>query len=51
MPVFKFDGISYYLVDVMFKPKAMTELYDEIVSKIQEHDITWLVVEITQIRH
>ena len=23
----------------------MTELYDEIVSKIQEHDITWLVVE------
>ena len=45
MPVFKFDGISYYLVDVMFKPKAMTELYDEIVSKIQEHDITWLVVE------
>lgn len=45
MPIFKYDGKNYYLIDVIFKPKAMTDLYDEIIAKIQEHNITWLVVE------
>jgi len=45
MPIFKTDGIQYYLVDCIFKAKAMTDLYDEIIAKIEEHNITWLVVE------
>lgn len=45
MPIFKYDGKNYFLIDVIFKAKAMTELYEEIIAKIQEHHITWLVVE------
>ena len=45
MPIFKTDGTYYYMVDVIFKKKAMTELYEEIIAKIEEHHITWLVIE------
>ena len=46
MPIFKSDGQNhYYLVDCIFKKKAMTDLYEEIIAKIEEHQITWLVVE------
>ena len=45
MPIHKTDGTYYYLVDVIFKKKAMTELYEEIIAKIEEHHITWLVIE------
>lgn len=45
MPIFKTDGENYFLVDCIFKKKPMTELYDEIISKIEQHNITWLVVE------
>lgn len=45
MPIFKTDGVNYYLVDVIFKKKAMTDLYEEIIAKIQEHNITWLAIE------
>ena len=45
MPIHKTDGIYYYLIDVIFKKKAMTELYEEIIAKIEEHHITWLVIE------
>lgn len=45
MPIFRTDGTDYYLTDCIFKKKPMTELYDEIISKIEQHNITWLVVE------
>lgn len=45
MPIFKTDGVNYYLEDCIFKKKPMTELYDEIIAKIEQHNITWLVVE------
>ena len=45
MPIFKIDGTYYYMIDVIFKKKAMTELYEEIIAKIEEHHITWLVIE------
>ena len=45
MPIFKTDGTYYYMIDVIFKKKAMTELYEEIIAKIEEHHITWLVIE------
>ena len=45
MPMFKTDGTYYYMIDVIFKKKAMTELYEEIIAKIEEHHITWLVIE------
>ena len=45
MPIFKTDGVNYYMIDVIFKKKAMTELYEEIIAKIEEHHITWLVIE------
>ena len=45
MPIFKTDGEKYYLIDCIFKSKPMSELYDEILAKIEEHNITWLVVE------
>ena len=45
MPICKTDGINYYMIDVIFKKKAMTELYEEIIAKIEEHHITWLVIE------
>ena len=45
MPIFKTDGIYYYFIDCIFKQKAMTELYNDIVDKIIEHNITVFVVE------
>ena len=45
MPIFKTDGVNYYMIDVIFKKKAMTELYEEIIAKIEEHHITCLVLE------
>lgn len=45
MPICKTDGKNYYMIDCIFKKKAMTELYEEIVAKIEEHNITWLVIE------
>lgn len=45
MPICKTDGRIYYCFDVIFKKKAMTDLYEEIIGKIEEHHITWLVIE------
>lgn len=45
MPIFKTDGKNYYMIDVIFKKKAMTDLYEEIIAKIEENHITWLVIE------
>lgn len=45
MPIFRTDGEYYYFTDCIFKAKAMSDMYDEIISKIEEHNITWLVVE------
>lgn len=45
MPIFKINGQKYYFIDCIFKKKAMTELYDEIVEKIIEHTITRFVIE------
>lgn len=45
MPIFRTDGEKYYLVDCIFKSKPISDLYEEIVSKVEEHNITWLVVE------
>lgn len=45
MPIFKTDGVQYYLVDVIFKQKAMTDLYEEIISKIEQWNIIWFAIE------
>lgn len=45
MPICKTDGYKYYMIDCIFRQKAMTDLYDDIVDKIIEHNITVLVVE------
>lgn len=45
MPICKTDGRNYYMIDVIFKKKAMTDLYEEIIAKIEEHHITWIVIE------
>lgn len=47
MPIFRADktGEKYYFIDCIFKKKAMTELYDEIVDKIIQHNITRFVIE------
>ena len=45
MPICRTDGDIHYMVDCIFKKKAMTELYDEIVDKIIQHNIIKLVVE------
>lgn len=45
MPIFKTDGISYYMIDCIFQKKAMTDLYEDIIAKIEEHNITQLCVE------
>lgn len=46
MPIFKNDNNgNHYLVDAIFKQKAMDDLYDEIIEKIIEHKITTLVIE------
>ena len=46
MPIYKNDSNgSWYLVDALFKQKAMDDLYDEIVNKIIENTVTLLVIE------
>lgn len=45
MPICKTDGVKYYLVDCLFKQEAMTDLYDDIVDKIIEHNVITFVVE------
>lgn len=47
MPICVLDNNDeyYYMVDCLFKQKAMTELYDDIVDKIIEHHIVKFVVE------
>lgn len=45
MPIFRTDGQKYYFVDCIFKQKAMTDLYDDIVDKIIEHTIVKFVIE------
>lgn len=45
MPIFKTDGTYYYMIDCIFKQKPMTDLYDDIVDKIIEHNITRFVIE------
>lgn len=46
MPICKhgYDDF-YYLVDVLFQQKPMTDLYDDIVDKIIENTVTLLVIE------
>ena len=45
MPIFRTDGQKYYFVDCIFRQKAMTDLYDDIVDKIIEHTIIKFVIE------
>lgn len=46
MPIFKNDNNgSHYLIDAIYKQKAMDDLYDEIVEKIIVNKITTLVIE------
>ena len=45
MPIFRTDGQKYYFVDCIFRQKAMTDLYDDIVDKIIEHTIVKFVIE------
>lgn len=46
MPIWKNDSNgSWYLVDCIFKQKAMDDLYEEIVNKIIENTVTLLVIE------
>lgn len=45
MPIYRTDGEYHYFIDCIFKKKAMTELYDEIVEKIIQHNIIRFVIE------
>lgn len=46
MPIFKNDNNgNHYLIDAIYKQKAMDDLYDEIIEKIIENRITTLVIE------
>lgn len=46
MPIFRNDNNgNHYLVDGIYKQKAMDDLYDEIIEKIIENKITTLVIE------
>lgn len=46
MPIVKSDNNdSYYLVDAIFEQKPMDSLYDMIVNKIIDNNITLLVIE------
>lgn len=39
------DPYKYFLIDALFKKKAMTDLYDEIVMKVKKNHIILLIVE------
>ena len=46
MPIFKNDNNrNHYLVDAIYKQKAMDDLYDEIIEKIVVNQITTLIIE------
>lgn len=46
MPIFKNDNNgNHYLIDAIYKQKAMDDLYGEIIEKIIENRITTLVIE------
>lgn len=45
MPICKRYDNNYYLVDVLYQRKPMTDLYDEICNKIISHGITTFVIE------
>lgn len=46
MPIFKNDNNgNHYLIDAIYKQKAMDDLYDEIIEKIVVNKITTLVIE------
>lgn len=46
MPIFRNDNNgNHYLIDAIYKQKAMDDLYDEIINKIIENRITTLVIE------
>ena len=48
MPIFKYDVDNphiFYLVDVMFQGKSMDEVYDEIASRIIQHQMNEFVIE------
>ena len=46
MPIFKNDNNgNHYLIDAIYKQKPMDDLYDEIIEKIIENKITFLVIE------
>lgn len=45
MPIFTMYGDKYYLLDVVYKQKPMTDLYDLIVEKIIQHKIVKMVLE------
>jgi predicted phage terminase large subunit-like protein len=45
MPICKKKDNDFYMIDVLFKQKPMTDLYDEIVDKIIQHNIILFSVE------
>lgn len=45
MPIFAMSSDQYYMVDVLYQQKPMTDLYDEIVNRIIENKVIKLVVE------
>lgn len=45
MPICKRKDNNYYLIDVLYQRKPMTDLYDEIVDRIIKHRITTFVIE------
>ena len=46
-PIFKtdVDGEYEFLIDVIFKGKAMDEVYDEIIRKVILHNVSYIVLE------
>lgn len=46
MPIVKTDNNgNYYLIDAIFEQKAMDFLYDKIINKIVDNNVTLLVIE------
>jgi predicted phage terminase large subunit-like protein len=47
MPIFKqnLETGKFYMVDVLYRKKSMQELYDIIVSKLIEHEVTSYTIE------
>lgn len=45
MPIFQYNGECWELIDALFTKTATTELYDDIVDKIEQNHIIELVIE------